>query len=228
MSRVLVIGGSRGIGNNIIKEQLSLGRECVSVSRNSSGIHDNNLQEFNVDVISGDLPDIDNINALVYCPGSIILKPFSQITEDDYKNDFEINVLGAVRCIKKYISIIKSHDNASMVLFSTVAVNQGMPFHSSVSVAKAGVEGLSKTLAAEFAPKVRVNCIAPTLTKTDLASRILRNEKIEENIANKHPLKRICESEDISSMATFLLSEKARSISGQILRVDAGMSTLKI
>ena len=198
------------------------------MSRNSSGIHDNNLQEFNVDVISGDLPDIDNINALVYCPGSIILKPFSQITEDDYKNDFEINVLGAVRCIKKYISIIKSHDNASMVLFSTVAVNQGMPFHSSVSVAKAGVEGLSKTLAAEFAPKVRVNCIAPTLTKTDLASRILRNEKIEENIANKHPLKRICEAEDISSMATFLLSEKAKSISGQILRVDAGMSTLKI
>ena len=97
-----------------------------------------------------------------------------------------------------------------------------------VSVAKAGVEGLSKTLAAEFAPKVRVNCIAPTLTKTDLASRILRNEKIEENIANKHPLKRICEAEDISSMATFLLSENAKSISGQILRVDAGMSTLKI
>ena len=136
--------------------------------------------------------------------------------------------MGAVRCIKKYISIIKSHDNALMVLFSTVALNQGMPFHSSVSVAKAGVEGLSKTLAAEFAPKVRVNCIAPTLTKTDLASRILRNEKIEENIANKHPLKRICEAEDISSMATFLLSEKAKSISGQILRVDAGMSTLKI
>ncbi len=228
MSRTLVIGGSRGIGNNIIKEQLSLGKECVSISRNSSGIHDNLLQEFNVDVINGELPDIDNISSLVYCPGSIILKPFNQITEDDYKSDFEINVLGAVKCIKKYINILKSYDNASMVLFSTVAVNQGMPFHSSVSIAKAGVEGLSKTLAAEFAPKVRVNCIAPTLTKTDLASRILRNERIEENIANKHPLKRICEAEDISSMATFLISDKAKNMTGQILRVDAGMSTLKI
>ncbi len=228
MSRALIIGGSRGIGNNIVKEQLSLGKECVSISRNNSGIHDNLLQEFNVDVTSGELPDIDNINSLVYCPGSIILKPFSQITEDEYKNDFEINVLSAIRCIKKYINAIKSFENASIVLFSTVAVNQGMPFHSSVSVAKAGVEGLSKTLAAEFAPKVRVNCIAPTLTKTDLASRILRNERIEENIANKHPLKRICDAGDISSMATFLISEKAKNITGQILRVDAGMSTLKI
>lgn len=228
MSRALIIGGSRGIGNNIVKEQISLGKECVSISRNSSGIHDNLLQEFNVDVTSGELPDIDNINSLVYCPGSIILKPFSQITEDDYKNDFEINVLSAIRCIKKYINAIKSFENASIVLFSTVAVNQGMPFHSSVSVAKGGVEGLSKTLAAEFAPKVRVNCIAPTLTKTDLASRILRNERIEENIANKHPLKRICDAGDISSMATFLISEKAKNITGQILRVDAGMSTLKI
>tara|TARA_Y100000992_G_C21253529_1_gene487242 strand:+ start:375 stop:1061 length:687 start_codon:yes stop_codon:yes gene_type:complete len=228
MSRTLIIGGSRGIGNNIVKEQLSLGKDCVSISRNASGIHDNLLQEFNVDVTSGELPDIDNINSLVYCPGSIILKPFSQISEDDYKNDFEINVLSAIRCIKKYITVIKSFENASIILFSTVAVNQGMPFHSSVSVAKAGVEGLSKTLAAEFAPKVRVNCIAPTLTKTDLASRILRNERIEENIANKHPLKRICEAEDISSMASFLISEKAKNITGQILRVDAGMSTLKI
>ena len=228
MSRALIIGGSRGIGNNIIKEQLSLGKECVSISRNSSGIHDNLLQEFNVDVTSGELPDIDNINSIVYCPGSIILKPFSQITEDDYKNDFEINVLSAIKCIKKYINTIKSFENGSIVLFSTVAVNQGMPFHSSVSVAKGGVEGLSKTLAAEFAPKVRVNCIAPTLTKTDLASRILRNDRIEENIAKKHPLKRICDAEDISSMATFLISEKAKNITGQILRVDAGMSTLKI
>lgn len=228
MSRVLVIGGSRGIGNNVIKEQLANGDECVNISRISSGISDNLLQEFNLDVTKDDLPDVDNIRSIVYCPGSIILKPFGQITEDDYKNDFEINVLGAVRCIKKYVNEIKTNENASIVLFSTVAVNQGMPFHSSVSVSKAGVEGLSKTLAAEFAPKVRVNCVAPTLTKTDLASRILRNERIEENIANKHPLKRICEAQDISSMVTFLISEKSKNITGQILRVDAGMSTLKI
>ena len=144
MSRVLVIGGSRGIGNNVIKEQLANGDECVNISRNSSGISDNLLQEFNLDVTKDDLPDVD------------------------------------------------------------------------------------KTLAAEFAPKVRVNCVAPTLTKTDLASRILRNERIEENIANKHPLKRICEAQDISSMVTFLISEKSKNITGQILRVDAGMSTLKI
>ena len=114
------------------------------------------------------------------------------------------------------------------VLFSTVAVSQGMPFHSSVSVAKAGIEGLTKSLAAELAPNIRVNCIAPTITRTDMAKRILRNEKIEENIANKHPLKKICEAKDISDMADFLISSRAKNITGQIMHVDGGMSTLKI
>ena len=113
-------------------------------------------------------------------------------------------------------------------LFSTVAVSQGMPFHSSISTAKAGIEGLTKSLAAEFAPKVRVNCIAPTLTKTDLAKGILRNERIEENISEKHPLKKICEASDVSGMVNFLVSRDAKMVTGQIMRVDSGMSTLKI
>ena len=136
--------------------------------------------------------------------------------------------MGAVKTIKSYLNIIKRGNDPSLLFFSTVAVKQGMPFHSSVSVAKGGVEGLTRSLAAELAPSVRVNCIAPTITRTDMAARILRNEKIEENIAQKHPNKKICEAKDISNMADFLISSKSNKITGQIMRVDGGMSSLKI
>ena len=137
-------------------------------------------------------------------------------------------MLGAIKTVKTYLNNLKKGDDPSLLFFSTVAVGQGMPFHSSVSVAKAGIEGLTKSLAAELAPSIRVNCIAPTITRTDMAQRILRNEKIEENIANKHPLKKICEVKDISDMADFLISHNAKNITGQIMHVDGGMSTLKI
>ena len=152
----------------------------------------------------------------------------SSENERDFVNDFNINVLGAIKTVKTYLNNLKKGDDPSLLFFSTVAVGQGMPFHSSVSVAKAGIEGLTKSLAAELAPSIRVNCIAPTITRTDMAQRILRNEKIEENIANKHPLKKICEAKDISDMADFLISHNAKNITGQIMHVDGGMSTLKI
>lgn len=228
MKNILVVGGSKGIGREIVNSQLEKGNNCYNFSRTESGINNQNLIEEKIDILSDNLPEIENIDSVIYCPGSINLKPILQLKEEDFVNDFNINVLGAIKTVKKYLNNLKKGDDPSLLFFSTVAVGQGMPFHSSVSVAKAGIEGLTKSLAAELAPSIRVNCIAPTITRTDMAQRILRNEKIEENIANKHPLKKICEAKDISDMADFLISHKAKNITGQIMHVDGGMSTLKI
>ena len=219
---------SKGIGREIVNSQLEKGNYCYNFSRTESGINNQNLIEEKIDILSDDLPNIENIDSVIYCPGSINLKPILQLKEEDFVNDFNINVLGAIKTVKTYLNNLKKGDDPSLLFFSTVAVGQGMPFHSSVSVAKAGIEGLTKSLAAELAPSIRVNCIAPTITRTDMAKRILRNEKIEENIANKHPLKKICEAKDISDMADFLISHNAKNITGQIMHVDGGMSTLKI
>lgn len=228
MKNILVVGGSKGIGREIVSSQLEKGNYCYNFSRTESGINNQNLIEEKIDILSDDLPNIENIDSVIYCPGSINLKPILQLKEEDFVNDFNINVLGAIKTVKTYLNNLKKGDDPSLLFFSTVAVGQGMPFHSSVSVAKAGIEGLTKSLAAELAPSIRVNCIAPTITRTDMAQRILRNEKIEENIANKHPLKKICEAKDISDMADFLISHNAKNITGQIMHVDGGMSTLKI
>lgn len=228
MKNILVVGGSKGIGREIVNSQLEKGNNCYNFSRTESGINNQNLVEEKIDILSDDLPNIENIDSVIYCPGSINLKPILQLKEEDFVNDFNINVLGAIKTVKTYLNNLKKGDDPSLLFFSTVAVGQGMPFHSSVSVAKAGIEGLTKSLAAELAPSIRVNCIAPTITRTDMAQRILRNEKIEENIANKHPLKKICEAKDISDMADFLISHNAKNITGQIMHVDGGMSTLKI
>lgn len=228
MKNILVVGGSKGIGREIVNSQLEKGNNCYNFSRTESGINNQNLVEEKIDILSDDLPDIENIDSVIYCPGSINLKPILQLKEEDFVNDFNINVLGAIKTVKTYLNNLKKGDDPSLLFFSTVAVGQGMPFHSSVSVAKAGIEGLTKSLAAELAPSIRVNCIAPTITRTNMAQRILRNEKIEENIANKHPLKKICEAKDISDMADFLISHNAKNITGQIMHVDGGMSTLKI
>lgn len=228
MKNIIVIGGSKGIGKEIVNSQLEKGNKCYNFSRTDSSINNTNLIEERIDILSDDLPDIENVDSIIYCPGSINLKPILQLKEEDFINDFNINVLGAIKTVKNYLNNLKKGNDPTLLFFSTVAVGQGMPFHSSVSVAKAGIEGLTKSLAAELAPTIRVNCIAPTITRTDMAQRILRNEKIEENIANKHPLKKICEAKDISDMADFLISRNAKSITGQIMHVDGGMSTLKI
>tara|TARA_B100001996_G_C18659225_1_gene592417 strand:- start:389 stop:1075 length:687 start_codon:yes stop_codon:yes gene_type:complete len=228
MRNILIIGGSKGIGNSILNHQLNLGNFCTNISRSFIEIDNKNYKGYQVDILNDDLPEINLIDSLVYCPGSITLKPFLQLKEEDFKNDFEVNVLGAVKSIQKYLNSLKKGTNPSIVLFSTVAVAKGMAFHSSISSAKAAIEGITKSLAAEFAPSVRVNCIAPTITKTDLAKNILRNKKIEENISNNHPLKKICEPDDIAAAANFLISKESNKITGQVMRVDSGMSTLKI
>ncbi|MDG2349409.1 MAG: SDR family NAD(P)-dependent oxidoreductase [Flavobacteriaceae bacterium] len=227
MKTIVVIGGSKGIGLSIVK-LLTPSHKVISISRSVSNIEHENLTHYSVDVLSGELPDISEVDGLVYCPGSINLKPISRLKIEDFKNDFEINVIGAVKVIQKYARVMKDSQHPSIVLFSTVAVKLGMPFHASIATAKAGVEGLVKSLGAEFAPKIRINAIAPTVTDTELAAKLLRNERMIENITERHPLKKFLSPDEVAEMALFLLSHKTASMSGQILEMDCGIVNFKI
>jgi NAD(P)-dependent dehydrogenase (short-subunit alcohol dehydrogenase family) len=227
MRTILVVGGSRGIGNEVVKKLLPENK-VVSISREASDLDHVNLTQIELDAVKGELPELEEVDGLVYCPGTINLKPFSRLSEEDFLNDFEINVLGAVRVLKTYEKVLKKSDQASVVLFSTVASDMGMTFHSSVAISKSGVEGLAKSLAAEWAPKIRVNVIAPTITDTTLASKILRNDAIREKMKERHPLKRILDPTEVAELAVYLLSDGSRSITGQVLKMDAGMLSIKV
>ena len=227
MKRILVVGGSHGIGKEIVN-QLVAENQIINFSRTRPDLDHNNLRHFEIDILNSELPDIDELDSIIYCPGSINLKPIGILKEEDFLNDFNINVMGIVKTVKKYLKALKTSNNASMVFFGTVAVGQGMPFHASISVAKAGVQALGRSLAAELAPNVRINCIAPSITDTPLAGSILRNEKSRERIAERHPLNRIINPKEIAALASFLVSDNAKSISGQTYGVDAGMSTIKL
>ncbi len=217
--RVLIVGGNTGIGAALNEQLLAEGVETILISRNQGGV-DVIDDEPNFLVIDG------AIDALVYCPGSINLKPFRGLKISDFQHDMDVNYFGAVKTIKNYLPNLKESKDASIVLFSTVAVQKGMPFHSSIAGAKGAVEGLTRALAAELAPSIRVNCVAPSLTDTPLAEKLLRNEKQREGAEQRHPLKAIGAAVDVAHMANFLISDKARWMSGQIIGVDGGMSSL--
>jgi len=227
MKTILIIGGSRGIGRAILEQQVAVNK-IVVISRGEIDFSHTNLIHFQLDVLKDELPDLEIVDQLVYCPGSINLKPFHRLKLEDFTTEFEINVMGAVKVIQKYLPQLKVGNNASIILFSTVAAKLGMPFHSSIAVAKSGVEGLVKTLGAEFASIIRVNAIAPTLTNTDLAGHLLRNETAIENMIQRHPLKKILQPSEVADMADFLLSEKSKSISGQIFELDCGIVSFKL
>lgn len=227
MKTIAIIGGSSGIGKSLVNLERDRNK-VITIQRNASEIIHENVTEYLVDVLNEELPNLESLDTLVYCPGSINLKPFSRLTEEDFKKDYEINVLGAVRVLQKYLPLLKKGTNPSVLLFSTVAVKMGMPFHTSISAAKGAVEGLMKSLAAEYAPKIRFNAIAPTLTNTRLAEKILRNDKSKELSAERHPLKRYLEPNEVAEMASFIISDKGASFSGQIIEMDCGIVNLKI
>jgi 3-oxoacyl-[acyl-carrier protein] reductase len=227
MNKILVIGGSKGIGNAIVTSLVDE-NSIINISRSAPVLSHANLTHYTCDVLTNDLPEIEEINTIIYCPGSINLKPISRLKLDDFRNDFEINVIGAVKVIQHYLPALKRGSNPSILLFSTVAAKLGMPFHASVAAAKSAVEGLTKSLGAELAPLIRVNAIAPTVTDTELASKLLRNERMIENITQRHPLKKYLEPKEVADLATFLISDKARSISGQIFELDCGIVSFKI
>jgi len=227
MKTIVVIGGSKGIGKEIVNTMLAH-HKVINISRTVPEILHANLVHFNCDILTDELPDLEHVDSLVYCPGSINLKPISRLSLDDFRSDFEINVLGAVKSVQKYLPQLKQGNNPSILLFSTVASKLGMPFHASVATSKSAIEGLIKSLGAELAPVIRVNGIAPTVTNTDLASKLLRNDKMIENITQRHPLKRFLNPKEVAETAEFLLSNRAAAFSGQIFEMDCGIVSFKI
>lgn len=232
MSTYLIIGASSGIGQKLAEQLVdSRHKVCATYFKNKpvtntlltdyhylNVLDENNTLDF--------LPD--SLDGLVYCPGSINLRPFERIKPADFVADFNLQVTGAIKVIQAALPRLKKAETASIVLFSTVAVQTGFPFHTQVSASKGAIEGLTRALAAEFAPKIRVNCIAPSLTDTPLAAPLLNTDQKREANALRHPLKKTGTPENIADMAEFLLSEKGSWISGQIFHVDGGMSALKV
>lgn len=227
MRTIVIIGGSKGIGKEILKSLVEK-NTIINISRSAPEIQHMNLKHFGCDILSDELPNLQEVDGLVYCPGSINLKPVSRLSLDDFRADFEINVIGAVKAVQKYLPLLKKGTHPSILLFSTVASKLGMPFHASIATAKSGVEGLVKSLGAELAPTIRVNAIAPTVTDTDLASKLLRNEKMIQNITARHPLKKFLDPKEVASTAKFLLSKQAASFSGQVFEMDCGIVSFKL
>ncbi|MHA7102640.1 SDR family NAD(P)-dependent oxidoreductase [Roseivirga pacifica] len=226
---VLVVGASSGIGKAIATGLIESGVDVISASRNRPSI--NGIVHHTLDVTdpSADLSFIpDVLDGLVYCPGSINLKPFHRLKEEDFQKDLDINVLGAIRVLQAAFKALKKSDGASVVLFSTVAAKLGMNFHASIATSKAALEGLGKSLAAEWsAHNIRVNILAPSLTDTPLASPLLLNEDRREASNKRHPIGRFGKAEDLSNLAQFLLSKESSWITGQVIGVDGGMGSLK-
>jgi len=224
MKTFLFIGANSDIALTAKKNVENTGNRVICISRKAEN---DLLDTLTGNPVTNELPEIDeNIDGLVYFPGSITLKPFRSLKQADFQNEIEINVLGAINAIQKYSP--KLTEGASIVLFSTVAVQVGMPFHSAVSVAKGAIEGLTRALAAEFAPKIRVNCIAPSLTNTKMAEKFLSTPEKEEAAGQRHPLKKVGQPEDLANAVSFLLNDTSKWMTGQILHVDGGMSTLKV
>ena len=232
MGTYLVAGGSRGIGRAIVGMLAQPGNRVEVWSRSADGLEPSDaVQHVACDFTDpAQLPEPPgSIQGAVYCPGTVNLKSFRALTIDDFRRDWEVNVLGAVRFLKACQPKLIGADGypASVVLFSTVAVGQGMPMHSSVAAAKGAVEGLVRSLAAEWAPKVRVNAIAPALVDTPLVERMLSSPEKREAMAARYPLKRAGTAHDSAALARFLLSPDSGWITGQVLGLDGGMSTVR-
>ncbi len=230
MGRYLVIGGSSGIGRSIVNKLLEKGHEVIATFRSQQPSEIGTVDWRRWDVLSGDPfpgPWPESLDGIAYCPGSIQLKPFSRFTEKDFMDDHRLQVTGAVRVLQQAYPALRKGATPGVVLFSTVAVGTGFPYHALVASSKGAVEGLSRSLAAEWAPHVRVNCIAPALTDTPLAASFLNTPEKKEAAAARHPLKRTGHAGDIASMACFLLGPEASWITGQVMHVDGGMSGIR-
>lgn len=232
MANYLIIGASSGIGKALARQVADNGHKVFGTF-NKNEIHSEHpfIKYYQLNVLDENfsldfLPE--TLTGVIYCPGSINLRPFERIKPADFTNDYNLQVVGAIKTIQAVASKLKNSENATIILFSTVAVQTGLPFHSQVSASKGAIEALTKALAAEYAPKIRVNCIAPSLIDTPMAASLLNSDQKKEANAQRHPLKRIGTTDDIVNMVEFLLSPKASWITGQIIHVDGGISTLKI
>lgn len=226
MANHLIIGASSGIGKSLA-EKLSAQQHTVFGTFNETSLQTVNAQRFNVltdDPSTLQIPDV--LDGLVYCPGNISLKPFGRFSDDDFLQDYQLQVLGAVKVLRQVMPALRKSENASVIFFSSVAAQKGYPFHALISTHKAALEGLTKALAAELAPKIRVNCIAPSLTQTPLAGTMLDSPEKVEKMGAMNPMKRVGQPEDLASFAAYLLTPEAGWITGQVFHVDGGASAM--
>jgi len=226
---ILIIGGSSGIGL-ALAEQLAPQNNVYVASRSNEALQHLDVQHISFDATQDELdtsqlPDV--LHGFIYCPGSINLRPFKGLKLEAFQSDFEINVLGAVRSLKSVLSLLSASGDAAVVFYSTVAVQTGMPFHSSVASSKGAIEGLTRSLAAEFAPKIRVNAVAPSLVNTPLASKFLNNEAKMDKANERHPLGRVGSAKEIAQATVFLLGEESSWMTGRVLQLDGGIGNLK-
>ena len=230
-SPILLIGGNSGIGLATAKVLQAEQQPLIAAARSPQALQALGIETLSFDAMAPDLrpEDLpDSLSGLVYFPGTISLKPFHRLTPDDFLRDLQVNLLAAVQAIQAALPALKKSGGASIVLFSTVAVAQGMPFHASIAAAKGAVEGLGRSLAAELAPGIRVNLVAPSLTDTPLAEGLLNSDAKREASAKRHPLNRIGDPADVARMVAFLLSDTASFITGQTLRPDGGLSKVRL
>lgn len=231
MKNILIVGAGKGIG--LKTAELLSDENLYTISRNlTPELETLKTNFFQLDAYKDDLSEVSlpaDLHGLVYCPGSINLKPFNRLSPEDFLDDFQQNVAGAVRIIQKCLPALRNSGSASVVLFSSVAAKVGMPFHTSVAASKGALEGFARSLAAEFAAyKIRVNVIAPSLSDTNLAAQLLSTDEKREASARRHPLQRIGSAEDSAQLAAFLVSDQSSWITGQVIGVDGGLGNIKL
>jgi NAD(P)-dependent dehydrogenase (short-subunit alcohol dehydrogenase family) len=229
MKNYFIIGGASGTGKKLGQLLVESGHRVYAGYCNTKPSEEmKNIDFYPINVLDDDLqldflPDV--LDGFAYCAGSINLKPFHRFTSEDFIADFQLQVLGAIKILKQILPRLKKSVQPSVLLFSSIAAQKGYPYHSQVSVSKGAIEGLVKSLSVELAPQIRINAIAPSLTDTPLASKLLSsNDKIEAN-AERHPLKRVGKVNDLAQTALFLLDDQSSWITGQIIHVDGGLSS---
>lgn len=223
----LLAGGNTGIGRATLDLLRAEGHRVIAAVRHRAGLEETETLEWDAEKPTAELALPEAIDGLVYFPGTITLKSFRSLKDEDFQRDMEVNFFGAVRFLRAALPALQKSGSASVVLFSTVAVATGMPFHASIASAKGAIEGLARSLAAELAPKVRVNCIAPSLTDTPLAANLLANEAKTQASRERHPLKRVGDPVETAQLVRFLLSDAAGFITGQTIGIDGGLSALR-